>query len=283
MELIKKLFLKMTSLDLLFFYNLFGDNMKLYLDVIFFLNFGFDFLLLSTVSIVLKRNVKFIKIILGGVIGGLSIFILFFKINSVQLFLLKFIISLIMVIVTFSYKNFQYTIKNIEYLYMVSIVLGGFLYLINNEFSYKNDGLVFYHNGLSINFIVLIILSPFILYTYIKQLKRNKNYYQYCYKVKICIDGKEYNLNGFLDTGNKLVDPYFKKPIIVLNKGVIETKANCILVPINTVNKTDFISCFKADKIEVENKVVNAIIGISNEKFEMEGIDVLLQTRILEG
>ena len=68
---------------------------------------------------------------------------------------------------------------------MSSIILGGFLYFFNIQFSYKNNGLVFYHDKLSINFIVLILLSPLITYTYIKQCKSLKNNYNYYYKIEI--------------------------------------------------------------------------------------------------
>ena len=82
-----------------------------------------------------------------------------------------------MILVTFKFKNIRYTLKNIVYLYITSIVLGGCLYLLNIEFSYKQVGLVFYHNGLSINFIVLILASPIILFIYVKQAINLKNNY----------------------------------------------------------------------------------------------------------
>ena len=140
-----------------FFYNHFGDYMKIYLDVIFLINFFFDFFLLMITSILLRRKVKFKNMILGSLIGALSIFVLFININSFELFIIKIIISLIMVLVTFKYKNIRYTLKNIVYLYFTSMILGGVLYYLNVEFSYKQEGLVFYHDGLSINFVFLIL------------------------------------------------------------------------------------------------------------------------------
>ena len=58
-----------------------------------------------------------------------------------------------MLLVTFGIKDRSYFIKNFLYLYIISIILGGFLYYLNLEFSYKNVGIVFFHNGYSINFI----------------------------------------------------------------------------------------------------------------------------------
>ncbi len=143
--------------------------MTLYLDLIFFLNFSFDFLLLLSVSVLLRRNAKIRRIILGAIIGSISIFVLFIKLNSIQLFIIKFVISIIMILISFGYKNIKYTLKNLLYLYTSSIMLGGFLYYLNVEFSYKQEGLIFYHSGLSINYIFLVILSPIIIYTYVRQ------------------------------------------------------------------------------------------------------------------
>ena len=40
--------------------------MKVYIDLVLLLNFGFDFILLFATSYLLKRNTKLIKILLGS-------------------------------------------------------------------------------------------------------------------------------------------------------------------------------------------------------------------------
>ena len=100
-------------------------------------------------------------------------------------------------------------------------------------FSYKNTGLVFYFKGLSINYIFLFISSPIILYIYIKESKMFKEIHNNIYKVKLEVENKIYELNGFMDTGNNLVDPYFYKPIILINKKINSKKI--IIVPCSVV------------------------------------------------
>ena len=87
--------------------------MTVYIDLVCIINFIYDFLILLTVSFTLKRNRKIYYYILSSLIGVLSIFLLFLKINNVILFLLKILISIIMVIVAFGYKSIKYTISNI--------------------------------------------------------------------------------------------------------------------------------------------------------------------------
>lgn len=260
--------------------------MKIYLDLLFFLNFGFDFLLLLAVSIILRRNVKIFRIVLGGLVGGFSIFVLFLKINSLELFILKILISIIMILIVFSYKNIQYFMKNFFFLYSASMILGGFLYFLNIEFSYKQEGLVFYHDGLSINFIFLIIFSPIILYIYIRQGINLKNNFSNYYKVNLYLDKKKIRLNGFLDTGNKLQDPYSGKPIVIVNEKILKkNNYNYFLVPIKTVHEESMMKCIKIDELEIVGvgKKKDVLLGITKMKIEMEGIDCILHQSLLEG
>ena len=269
-----------------FLYDSFGDDMKVYYDLVLILNTVFDFLLLLTTSILLKRKVKFYRFILGSLVGGISIFTLFININSFTLCIFKLLISIIMIIVTFSFKNIKYFFTNLFYLYVSSIVLGGFLYLLNIEFSYKHDGLIFYHNALSINFIVLILSSPIILYFYVKQIKRLKNNYNNYYKVGLWYKDKEYNFCAFLDTGNKLYDPYHHRPIILVNTNDIDFSfENSLIVPYKTASGNSVLKCLKADKIIIDKKhiVKDVLFGKCCNEFEIDGVDMILHSEIIGG
>lgn len=253
--------------------------MKIYVDLLLLLNFGFDFLLLLSTSYLLKRNISLFKIIIGSICGSISTLFLFLPISSFQLFLLKIIISILMILITFSFKNYKYFFKNLIYLYFNSMLLGGFLYLLNNQFSYKQIGLIFYHNGLSINFILIILLSPIMIYFYIKQLKQLKtnlkNYYKISFQLK-----KRYNLNAFLDTGNKTKSIYFHKGINIINKNIIKEDIKYFFEPIITVNGTSMIKCFKVNEILINNKIIKDVIfGVSDEYFNLD-VDVILNSEI---
>ncbi len=254
--------------------------MKIYLDVIFLLNFCFDFILLLSVSIILKRNISFKRILLGSFIGGISIFSMFLRINSLTLFFIKCLISLLMVLVTFSFKNIKYTLRNLGYLYMNSLILGGFLYFLNTEFSYKHEGLVFYYDGLSINFIFLIIFSPIIIYIYVRQVKQLKENYELYHKVNIYYKDKIYKVNGYLDTGNKLIDPLTKKPVIVLRENIIKDISKYRFIPYKTIDGEGLIKCIKTN-IEIDKHYKkNILVGLV-KNIKMEGIDCILNQSVV--
>lgn len=260
--------------------------MKVYLDLELILNFCYDLLLLMTVDITLKRHTKFYRLVISALIGAISIILLFIPFNNFLLFLFKILTSIIMILISFGYTNIKYFGTNMLYLYMCSVILGGFLYLLNTEFSYKREGLIFYFDGLSVNYILLLIIAPIILFLYIRNIKKIKSTYNYSYEVEISINNKIIKLNGFLDTGNKLRDPITHKYIIIVSKKKIEAFINIrspIYVPFKALNKKGLLKCFKIDYIKVNNQILkNYLIGISDDNFNLNGADCLLNYKLME-
>lgn len=263
--------------------------MKIYLDLVLFLNFSFDFILLLGVSVLLRRVVPVYKVLLGAFIGSLSILLLFFEMSSLVLFLLKVVISVIMIIVTFGYRDLRYTFKNLFYLYTSSMILGGFLYFLNVEFSYRQIGLIFYHQGLSVNVLVLIILSPIIIYTYVRQGLKLRNYYSNYYEVILYFQNHNpIKVSAFLDTGNRLFDPYFNRPVILVNKNKLPSSlkdVKKIYVPYDTISGTSLLTCFIPEKVNIKNTDVKekCLVGLLEEDINIEGVDCILHTKLLEG
>lgn len=247
--------------------------MKIYLDLVVLLNFFFDFLLLYGTSKILKERVPIKRLVLGSVVASLSVFLLFIKLNSVSLFLIKIVISIGIVLTTFGKKNF---IKNISYFYLLSIVLGGSLYLLNISFTYRNQGILFINNGLSINFILLIIVSPIIIFCYVKEHILYKNTYGNIYEVFIINGSNKYKLMGLLDTGNRLRDPYKGRSVILVNNDIL-MDGDIVYVPYKALNMTGVIKCYKVDKVIVEEKEFsNCLVGISKDKIVIDGVECIL-------
>ncbi len=257
--------------------------MVIYLDILLIINFIFDFLLLLTVNIALKRYAKIGRLILGTLLGSITLICLFIPLNSYLMSLLKLGIALGMLIMAFGYKNIKYTFYNLIYFYMTSIILGGFLYYLKVEYNIDNS---LYYKGISISYLVILIIAPVILLVFLKSLKMLKKIKNYYYKVTIIFKDYQLSITGFLDTGNKLIDPYTNKPIILINKKLIQSKINIrspMYVPINTVNSHGLLECIKPQKVIIDNKEFNNyLIGLSTYSFKMNGIDCLLNAKLLE-
>ena len=164
-----------------------------------------------------------------------------------------------MILIAFGkYKFFN----RLFYLYVISIILGGSIYLINDSF-YNVDSFIFINNGYKVNIIILIIISPIILYLYIKEYRKLKKRLNTIYQVEIKINKKIINLEGFLDTGNKL--KYFNRPIILVNKKYIDLRGKKVFyVPFNSLNNNGLLKCIKPEYILIDNKYYKDVyIGIS--------------------
>ena len=100
------------------------------------------------------------------------------------------------------------------------------------------------------------------------------------YNVSIKFKTKEINVEGFLDTGNKLIDPYFHRPIILLRKGLISLKSKKIIyVPFSSLNNNGLLKCIGCEYILVDDKKYdNVLVGIS----ENLNMDCILNERLFD-
>lgn len=245
--------------------------MTIYIDLVILLNYFFDSLILLTVNTTLKRNISLKKILFVSLLGELSL-LGFLLSNKYLLIILKLEISLILNILTFKYKDIFYTVTNVLYFYMVSIILGGFIYYLKL-------------NNLSYFFILLLV--PLILYLYIKQNLNMKTTINKTYPLTIYFPNKrKLSLTGFVDTGNKLRDPVTKKWVVLVNrkllKGVIRIRTP-IYVPYHSLNNKGLVECIKPEKLVIEGKeYTNFLIGLMESKVMINSSDCILNLEILE-
>ncbi len=238
----------------------------IYIDELLILNFIIDYVLLDFTSNILKINTTFIRKVLGCLIGELSILYLFVDFNNITLLLFKLFIGILIIRISFIYNDLKTFIKTLIYFYIFSFLLGGTLYY------FKIENLIKYE------FILLLI--PLFMNIY-KYLAYNlKNLINTRYKVTIYLnDGHILYLNGFMDTGNNLIDPITNKKVIIINKNIQE---NYILVPYKTVDNASLIKCFKPRKVYIDGlgERKDVLVGIVNKKFI--GFNCLLNNHLLE-
>ena len=237
--------------------------MKIYLDLILIINFIIDYLLLYGTKKILKNKTSIKRILLGSIIGSISSLLMIYQNNIIM----KILLSVLLIIITFGINNI---IKNITYFYLLSIILGGTLYLFDLNI-YK------------LNYQILLLISPILIYLYIKENIKYKNIYLNNYIVEIYINNKLYKLEGMIDTGNELKDPYKKRSIILVNINLDYRQFKYLFVPFNALNTQGIIPCIKPDKIIINNKIfTNYLIGLSKDKFHLNGVECILPNTIKE-
>ncbi len=257
--------------------------MKIYVDLIFFMNFFYDYLLLLFLGLILKRNINHFKIGISSFIGALSFLTIFLNLNNYVLYFIKIITSIAMVIISFKYISFKYTINNLIYLYMLSVILAGMLYYLNIQSSYEHIGIFYYFKGISPTYYLLIIISPIILLYEYYCHKKGLIKYNYYYHLDIFFNKHKISCMGYLDTGNNLIDPITGKPIIIVNQRYLKGIDNIrspVLVPYNTLNSHSLMKCYKPSYIIINNhKIYNYLIGEANISFK-DGIGALLNNSL---
>ncbi len=260
--------------------------MKIYLDLVMLINCIFDLILLSSVNYILRRNTSVIRLITSSLIGTLTLLILFINMTNFELLIYKFVVSIIMIIVAFGFKDIKYTSKNVLYFYLVSMLMGGGIYFLNSQFNYSSNGLIFTSKSLYNTYGVILILGIFLYLKYLKSLQVLKTNYSNYYKCKIYFNNSALEVNAFLDTGNKLKDPYTDKSIILIHENIMlkNFKKNPIYVPYNSLNNHGLLECYKATKIEIDGKTFDKfLVGISTENFFIDGINCIINSKIMEG
>lgn len=238
----------------------------IYIDELIMLNFIIDFLILKTTSSILKLNTKTSRLIISSIVGEISLLYLFVSFNNIELTLFKLLIGIIMNLISFGYINLKDFIKNLLYFYMFSFFLGGTLYYL------KIESLIKYK--------YYILLIPIIM-NILKKLTYNlKNIIKLRHKVTIYLkNGNVLYLNGYMDTGNTLVDPYTNKNVIIINKDI---KEKFFLVPFKTIENSSLLKCFKPKKVYIDGigERNDIVVGVTNKKFN--GFNCLLNYNLME-
>lgn len=244
----------------------------MYIDLFFIFNFIIDFIITLSVSIILKRKSSYIRMILSSLLGGVSSLLLFTSLNKI---LIEIISIVLMVVISFGYKGIRYVIKNILYMYILSTLLGGIIYLFNIKVS----------NNVFLSYLIIIIIAIEVMVLYIKENKKMKNIYNNYYKVDIYFKSNDkLSLIGFVDTGNNLYDPYKKRPIILISNKYYRND-NFILVPYHTLSGNGLLKCIKPDIIFIEGIGYkgNVLVGFSDSPNLIDGIDVILHKDVMKG
>ena len=239
----------------------------IYLDDFIVINFIIDYILLITCSSILKINTKKYRLILSSLIGEISIISLFISFNNIILFIFKVILCSLMIFIAFGFNDYKSFITNIVYYYILNFFLGGIL------FYFKNSGLIGY--------IYYLLLIPLFMKLYKYFAYNLKNYLSLKHKVTIYLNnGKILYLNGYMDSGNNLIEPFTNRKVIIINNKNLKEKF--YYVPYKTIDNSSLIKCFNPKKVYIDGigERNDISVGIVNKKFN--GFNCLLNYRLME-
>ena len=122
-----------------------------------------------------------------------------------------------------------------------------------------------------------------ILWWYLKEIKKIKFNYNNYVKVIIEYKRKKYCYVGYIDSGNKLVDQYKKRPIsLIYTKDLSYGIEEIIYVPYETASGNGLLKCIRVDKLIIEDQIYkNSLIGFMNKKIKIDGVDIILNNKYM--
>ncbi len=288
------------------------NAVSIYLDLPLFgsiLGWLQDATLLWVVAQITGIKTKKSRFFAGGMVGGLFQFFLLINQASEGLvhrwvlspLIFMFLIPLLMIQITFGLKSWRKTLRIIGYFYLIAFLLSGLHWGIDSI----NQRFFHYEITLAWRFWLHLAL----LFT-IGELGwgviHRKLWDQVClYSIEIKWDQQSVVLTALLDTGNRLVDPLTKVPVVIVElneirrlipKAILETidqlqqgrfdydwdlpgtwGERFRLLPFNSLGKDNgLLVGFRPDQLVVkyeQEEVVNqnVIVGFYQQKLSAEG------------
>lgn len=218
--------------------------MNLYLDLIWLLNFLIDLMLLILTSIVLKKKTSKKRFFFGALFASGYVFFLFLPGVAFMMHpIVKGLYSVLIILITFSFEQIRSFFQALLMFYFVNFAIGGGLIGIHYYFNLDHSFLqgTFATNGFAFGSPVswgFIVIGFPILYFYTKKrfeiVEEVKIRFSEIMKVNIRVAGITLELTGFVDSGNRLTDPFSKKPVMIIDMTKVKNQ-----FPQDIVNLTE--------------------------------------------
>ena len=232
--------------------------MTIYLDMIFLENLILNSILLLAVGIETKSKINVFRIIVASILG--SIYVIFLYIIKNRFFysiIMKIILSIVMVSISFETKNFKELLKKMIYFYLTSFVFGGgalaLIYMVNTgKISIQNGVL---QGNYTVLTIMLGVMIAFIIIIIAFRIIKNKiSKRDFICNIEIKINEKRIRTKAMIDTGNLLKDPITNIPVIVVEHSLFKN-----VLPNEILENIDNI--LGGDLSKVSEKIKNQYIS----------------------
>lgn len=192
--------------------------MTIYLDVIFLENIVINYIMLYVTGIISKAQIKQKRIFLGALIGAIySIIYYLFRLKIYSSFIIKIILSIVIIYVAFNSSNLKELLKKVLLFYLSSFVFGGaaiaIIYMVNSQnITIQNGVLVGSYTLRTI--LIGIVVAYFTIILAFKIIKISKK--DLICEIVVTLNNKEINSKALIDTGNLLKEPITNLPVIVM-------------------------------------------------------------------
>ncbi len=243
-------------------------EIKVYVDVLFFVNFIFDYLLLWMTGLLCHRNTSFFRLLLAAAFGALYATLMFFlPVPFLYTLPCKLLAGTLMVVLAFRPRRFRILVQYTCIFYIVSTFLGGAACGIFYFSDSDTLDAVFRNGSVYINIptyqllLLALVCMPIVRIAFAcgrKILQNNKKITELCIEYQ----GKTLRLRGFYDSGNFLQDEISGKSVIIAEWHRAnhlfpackhpEDVEGLIPIPFHTLTENGLLYAFLPDAIYIQ-------------------------------
>ena len=254
---------------------------KIYIDVLIGINLFINYFLLLSVTKFLSIKVKRIRIIAASALGAFcSLIILLPELNLFLSFLLKIVISALIILIAYPICGLKQFIRELTSFYIISFAFAGFMiamwyFIAPQGLIIKNS--VVYFNISPLMLIVLTVIC-YLVIRFIQRITGRENPKELFCNIIIEFNGKSVSCTAKVDTGNTLTEPFSNAPVVVVDKKALhnmvpdQSSGKIRFVPFQDVSGGGLLQAFKPDKLTVcfgeKNIETDEVyIALTNSKF----------------
>ena len=255
--------------------------MKIYADVLFFINFISSYILLDLTARITRCRPRMLRLIAVAAFGaGLSVIAFC---SGEYAGAVKLLSAAALPVAVFGFRGAD-TVRQVIVFSLLSVVMAGiFAFLSGSSQTIVMRGGIMYFDLSVMRFLMVFAISYIIISLSVWIIKRRK--YVKCRRLAITLNDKTARVTALVDSGNVLKEPVTGKDVIIVEWEKIrllfdgieyaqfkrETdKYKLWLVPYHSLGNTGgLIYAFLADDISVtdeKRRVGKQFIGITNEK-----------------
>lgn len=276
--------------------------MTVYLDVLVLLNLFVTWFLLLSVRKLLGISKKTGRMLLAAFLGGIYSLVMLLP-RSAGGFLAagKLVMAGILVAAAFGFGGFWVWCKRVLVFYLVNFVYGGFMfalwYFVTPVGMTFQNGVAYFH--ISALTLAASTVAAYLVLLVIGYFYKNRVEQKELVQLKIAFAGREILLDALVDTGNRLIDVITGLPVAVcemeaakslfpdsvyeqLHNGALDQmtlssyRSRFWLIPVRSVSGSGMVVGFRPERISVDGKEINAVVGLSAQKLSQGEFSALI-------
>ena len=244
---------------------------ELYLDEFFLENFLFDFLVLILAALIGKISIHWRRILFSALLGSICacLFVIIHLRSKGLMQVCQTAIGIFMVKLGFP----KYSTKG-KKLWKTTVVFYGTAFLLGGSLEALDA-------GKTIPVLLSGVAGAFLVAGMIWLGERWKEKTQNIYQVTVIWNGMQKELKGFRDTGNRLKEPYFGRPVAVVEykavKEFFNQKTKVLWIPYHSIGKQNgwmpgiCLDCLILQGEGESKTIEHPVVAISKENVSTKG------------